>query len=274
MSKPRVVTLVITLAIVLSGSGPVALAAGKEFSRQAEDLVLTVDGRWPGCGHGGYYPVRIKVVNRGLERDLTFQFRRAGNEAVPTVRRAIRVPQNATARLTLSIPCVGNGTYGTLNVYQNGRLIKQFTETLNLPDNRSYEYPRPALLIISPTNVDASSFETAVTSIHGATHGSSSYSYGYGYGYVSEDHLVVGPEMLPDAWIDYSGLDMVALSLKTLGGLPVEERSAILKWVHSGGTLLVMEAGAAATSSPDVSRLLDLPTGAAASSPWRPASVS
>ena len=56
-----------------------------------------------------------------------------------------------------------------------------------------------------------------------------SYHSSYGYYSAPEDHQIVEPDMLPDSWIDYSGLDFVAISVQTLGRLSVEERAAILK---------------------------------------------
>ncbi len=270
----RLISRSLLLVALLIMHTSVVRATGKSYSKQAADLVLNVDSRWAGCGHGGYYPVRIRVTNRGLERDLTFRFSSVdqGLGALPTVRRSIRVALNSTARLTLSIPCVGEGSYGTLDVYQDGRLIKALSETLSLPDNLGHSTPRPALLIISPTNVDAEYFESAVTSMDSAAAASASSAYGYGgYGAIGEDHQVAGPETLPDSWIDYTGLDLVAVSLKTLAALRVEERTALLHWVHCGGNLIVSEVGEPVGQSRELARLLELNQHAALGSAWEPA---
>ncbi|MGD9856098.1 MAG: hypothetical protein AB7U20_14230, partial [Planctomycetaceae bacterium] len=268
--RGRMVAFMLMVAAVFGSCHASAFAAGKEYSKQADDLVLTVDSRWAGCGHGGYYPIRIRVTNRGVDSDLTFRFAGQGGEALPTVQRSLRIAQNSTAKLMLSVPCVGDGTYGVLNVYRDGRLIKALSETLSLPGNLGGGIARPALVVISPANVDADAFETAVTSIHEGIASSRSYGYGY-FTSVSEDHQVVAPEMLPDAWIDYTGLDFVAISLKTLGSLPAGQRSAILKWVHCGGTLLVYEVGSPAAQSSELARLLELPQHAVVGREWEPA---
>lgn len=269
-ARPVGCSFLVLLASVVLFQPRATRAAGEEYSKQADDLVLTVDSRWAGCGYGGYYPIRIRVTNRGVESELTFRFAPQGGEALPRVQRSIRVAQNSTAKFTLSVPCVGEGTWGVLNVYRAGRLIRALSETLSLPGTLGGGMPRPALLLISPSQVDAGAFETAVTSIQQGIASSPTYGYGY-YTSVSEDHQVVGPESLPHSWIDYSGVDLVAISLKTLGGLSVEQRSAILQWVHCGGTLLVFEVGTPAAQSTELARLLELPQHAAVGREWESA---
>jgi hypothetical protein len=77
--------------------------------------------------------------------------------------------------------------------------------------------------------------------------------------------------MLPEAWIDYTTLDIVALSLATLEKMPEEARGALLKWVAAGGTLLVYEVGKPAVESADLARLLDLASRPPSSQSWVPA---
>ncbi len=265
MSSFRCLVLVTTL---LGGSVSTALAAGTEYSMRAADLVLAVDSRWAGCRSGGYYPVRIQVTNRSVDRVVTFEYRSDSVPPVPTVRRSLSVAQNATANVTLPIPCVGAGTYGSLRIYANGRLIKELTRNVSLPD-MSYDSARPALLVISPTNVDADAFETAVTSSLAGT----TSPYGGYYGGAGEDHQVVEPLMLPESWIDYSGLDLVAVPLGTFSKLDNEHRSAILKWVHCGGTLIVYEVGKPAAESAELTRLLALNEFSSVSPEWTPANL-
>ena len=54
---------------------------------------------------------------------------------------------------------------------------------------------------------------------------------------------VVPRDSLPDSWIDYSGLDFVAISRDDLADLKPSVRSAVLKWVHCGGNLIVHQVG-------------------------------
>lgn len=95
----------ILLLILLTGLQPTsAFAAGTEYTMRAADLELAVDSRWAGCRDGGYYPIRIQVTNKSLDRVITFEYHTDSVPAVPTVRRSLSLSQNATANVTLSIP--------------------------------------------------------------------------------------------------------------------------------------------------------------------------
>jgi hypothetical protein len=79
---------------------------------------------------------------------------------------------------------------------------------------------------------------------------------------------VVPPHSLPESWIDYSGLDFVAISQSDLAGLTPGARSAILKWVHCGGNLIVYQAGETARDIETLERLLELNENAAVGARW------
>jgi hypothetical protein len=224
-------------------------AVGDESRARAEDLEVVIDSRWCGTGSGGYYPIRFRVVNRGKDRELTFRYASRG---APDVRRTVAVPQNATTRFTLSIPCVGPGTYGQLTVLDRGRAIPDLGKSISLPDVHRDGTPRPALLVVSPATVDCALFEEAVNASWGASSGP------YAYGGSTSDHEIIRPGMLPESWIDYSGVDLVAVPLATLDGLSAAERSAIVKWVHAGGTLIVYDVKEPPPASKKLADLLDL----------------
>ncbi|MCA9075154.1 MAG: hypothetical protein KDA93_08980 [Planctomycetaceae bacterium] len=236
---------------------------------RANDLELTVDSRWAGCRNGGYYPLRIRAANKSKDRVVTIEYYSEIEPPIPTVRRTISIAQNATARLTLPVPCVGAGTYGSLRVIETGRVIKDLTRQLSLPE-MEYDKTRPALLVISPSSVDVAAFETAVTS---SVVAAPSSPYGGYMGTTYENHEVIEPSMLPESWIDYSGLDIVALSLSELGKLSNDERAAILKWVHCGGTLVVYNVAKPADESDDLTRLLELNKHASVDEAWTPANL-
>ena len=69
---------------------------------------------------------------------------------VAAARRTVAVAQNATVKFTLPVPCVGQGSYGKLEVYRDGRLVRELGKTVSLPDVHSGGTPRPALLVVSP----------------------------------------------------------------------------------------------------------------------------
>jgi hypothetical protein len=264
--QPRLFFILLTFISVMSLSSTVPLwAAGQEFSFRGHDLIVAVDTRWAGSAQGGYYPIRIRVVNRGPSRNLTFRLMSAEN-TLPAVARTIGAQQNATAQFTLSVPMVGRGNYGTLRVFQDGRPLSSLERAIHLPEVVDANLERPALLVISPRNVDCSEFEQAANAI--VTARGASHRYGYTR---TEDHQVVPPTLLPDSWIDYSGLDIVAIPLEVLGSIPSESRAAILKWVQCGGTLLVYNTEDPTAQSPELSRLLGLGQHSFVSQEWQPA---
>jgi hypothetical protein len=255
--------LAICLLLVFCGIGSsTAFGIGTATIRRAEDLVVTVDSTWTGGGSGGYFPIRIRVQNRGPERALTVRFSPI-DEPAPLVRRTVEIPQNAVVNVTLSVPCVSHASYGRLEVLQQDRVISNLTETIDLPDANFAEWP--ALLVISSEEVDLRGFEESAVYVEEPWIGSSGF-----YGSGSADYQVVDPTLLPRNWVDYTALDLVAVSMPTFAGLEEEQRSAILDWVISGGTLIVGDVGKRPTLSTDLADLLRLSEYAAASDDWSP----
>lgn len=211
-----------------------ALAAGTEWKASQDDLLLTVDARWAGCSIGGYYPIRIRLQNRAEARTVTVSFV-PGEKGLPAVTRTLDLAQNASASTSLLIPMVGTMNYGEFRASDNSGPLRDLTYHFSLADP-DLSNTRLSLLVVSGTTVDCAGFEGAVSSLMGAARS--------GYGSVStEDHQVIPPVTLPDTWVAYSGLDLVAVSKAMLEGLPHENRSAILDWVKSGGTVLIYEVG-------------------------------
>lgn len=259
-----------TVLVVASSVQPCA-AGGREFALQTEDLQIRTDTRWAGCGQGGYYPVRITLLNTGPARTLTFRFDpRRVNSNLPVVEQTVTAEQNATLGFTLSVPMVGSGAHGTLAVVEDGEELEGLTQSISLADVDTGGPHSPALLVISHTHVDPSRLDEAVRSVISASSGQVSL-IGPGGRTVALDSQVVPPAMLPDRWIDYSGLDLVAVSLQTFAGLPEENRTAILEWVHCGGTLLMYDVGRPARESKELKRLLALDGDDAAASGWQSA---
>lgn len=259
---------VAVLAVALAAPGG-AWGIGKETLKRADDFEVTINSQWCGNASGGYYPIRARIVNKGAERTVTLRFVGKG-EPLPRVQRTIRVGQNATSQVTLSVPCVSRGTYGEFQVLHEGRVLTGLSDTVSLPDPHTNGQPRPALLVISPTTVDCDQFEAGAT-------GLIALGIGAGYGYssgASSDHEVVRPGMLPPSWIDYSGVDLVAVSLATLESLGSDERQAIMNWVHTGGTLIVYSVDAAPAESEGLAKALSLDRHAAASDEWRVGNVN
>ena len=252
MKRPPIIWLIVAvLAFSVTNN---AWAEGRSFVLGGHDLTITVDSRWTGNANGGYYPIRLRVVNRGPTRVLTFHFESRSNERMPRVHRTLNVQQNATMQFTLSIPMVSGGSGGRLAVRHNGAILPGMQQQINLPESDYSGNSRPSLLLISPNNLDCDRFEEASTSLSSGSATSHSGYYGVA---TTEDHEVVDPSMLPDSWIDYSGLDIVALSLETLKKLALTNRSAILQWVQTGGTLIVYDVAESAQTSSMLNELLE-----------------
>ncbi|QDU36433.1 hypothetical protein Mal4_07190 [Maioricimonas rarisocia] len=245
-----------------------ASAIGDESTTRQEDIVATISSRWVGCSHGGYYPIRIRLANRGTDRVLTFRFERQ-HQQVPEVRKTVEVPQNATVQFTLLVPCVSMDTYGVLKTYEAGREIEGFRRSISLPEDGQQGLPRPSLLVISPSQVDCDRFEDAANHIAVTRSMTATTHWGWGYSGGTTSHEVIDPTMLPDEWLAYSGVDLVAISLQTLAGLEAPERAALGKWVQTGGTLIAYEVGNDDAGRSRVAELLGLaPDGGIAG--WQP----
>ena len=220
-----------------------ASAAGREVQVRGEDFLMIIDSRWPGCGNGGYYPIRVRITNLGPSRTVSLQFHKAGNggdEGTATVTRTVRSETNSTQTTTLSVPMLGVQSYGVLSVYADGRLLENFTQSMSLADYATSDHPRASLLVISPVNEDGTGFDSGAYNEAASSGARSSAHYGGGYA-KTEDHLVLPPSALPDKWIDYSGVDYVAISLATLDALPAGQRDPLLDWVMAGGNLIVYD---------------------------------
>ena len=247
-------------------------AAGQETLGRDQDIVLSIDSRWPGNAYGGYLPLRIKLANMGAPRTLTLVFEELSNgsdNALPTVSRTVQVEQQATVNFSLSIPMVSPATEGVLRVYDNGYELKGLTARHSLPGYGGH-YPRASLLVISSEGLDdklLQPFEDAAATECAKTSGLLSGG-GPGYGgrhsgssSVSErDHVVLQPSQnLPVNWIDYSGVDLVAVDWRDWKTrLSAAEREAILKWTASGGVLMVYGTGKPAAQVPELNKSLQL----------------
>ena len=251
MSNARRCLLAALAAALFVFPAPVAKAAGDSYSARQDDLQLTADWTWAGCALGGYYPIRTALKNFGPSREFVVQFRPEEN-GLPQVSRRVNVDQNATASFSLLIPMVGSAGYGNLVVLHNGEPLESLPRHVSLAE-RDFSSVRPGLLVIADTQVDCASLETAVTSVQGHSgHGR------YGGTVRTSDHEVIEPFLLPDTWLAYSGLDIVMIRQELLAGLAETQRSALVDWVRSGGTLLVYNVGEPAHESAELARLIEL----------------
>lgn len=236
-----------------------------------EGIDVVVDGDWPGCSLGGYFPIRIQVVNRGQPRVMTFTF--ASNYGnMPTVTKTVAV-QTERLAFSLLVPCVGNESYGLVRVAVDGQHVTELNHSLSLPPARSWDRQGPAVLLVDTKDTDWSNFKSALETLLGATSSTTPSGPTY-YGSsptitVGDDHKYIPADALPGEWQAYTGLDLVTLSADTLRKLDREDRAALLKWVDCGGTILTFDAGDIDSAGPTVDQLLRDADQSLAAAEWR-----
>ena len=237
--------LLVTTVLV---SVQTASAARGEFQDTEDDLLLKVDARWPGCRTGGYYPIRIQLQNRAADRTVTVRFV-PDRSGLPSVSRTLDLSQNASVSTSLLIPMIGEANRGQLIVSDQTGVLRTLTQYFTIAPAK-LSGNSLSLLAISEQVLDFSGFEDAVDELFG---GSAGYS-----GTASDDYAVAHPDWLPDTWIAYSGLDLVAVSRATLAGLAQQSRSALLDWVKARGILIVHEVGEHPADCSELNGLLEI----------------
>ncbi len=245
-------TCFLLMLVFLCSSSELFAASGTQWTTHANDIVIKGNSQWIGMGQGGYHPVRMSIQNSGAACNLTIQFSSDyGYSKQPTVSRTIHVEQNETARFTLLIPLVSTGTNGVIKVLRNGRLLKVHQKGFSLAEVDYSTGDYPALLVISPKKIDFTEYESLLVSLSSSSSGRSYPST------ISADEqcLVIEPTMLPENWLAYSGVDIVAVPLETLNKMSRDARTAILQWVETGGTLIVYNVNSAINTS---SQLIDV----------------
>ncbi len=241
-----------------------AFASGEERTTVGDDLVIRTDTRWAGGALGGYLPVRVEISNRAPARTLSLEVTPSARAHGATVKRVVDVDQNATVRFTLSVPLTAF-RQGQLRVYDrrgelpsHERLVGGGGGTLLGVETA------PAMLVVSSRPVDFMGYIRAA----GSTRDVARFSGSLATGSTSALGEVVPPGSLPDSWIDYSGLDFVTISRNDLADLKPSARSAVLKWVHCGGNLIVYQAGKTSKDVEVLERLLELNENAAVGARW------
>ena len=257
-------------------------AGGSEYSLRGHDLVLAVDSRWAGGARGGYWPVRISVLNRGPARDCTFRFRPVA-ESIPSVQKSLRLEQNASARFSLPVPLVGMGTAGELQVLSaGGSVLSGMSQHLVLADFATEMVLGPATLVVGETRVETALLEQGIRGLltgesAGAAGGGGPYGsyYGSGYpGYAPDaDVQLVPARSLPTAWVDYTSLDLVVISLTDLSTLDEGRRNALAAWLETGGNLLVWGTDKLPDGEASLNRLLSLDRRTAIAPSWQKATM-
>ncbi len=263
--RPCAVFLWILSVVALILAAPqVALASGEERTTLGDDLVIRTDTRWAGGTLGGYLPVRVEIANRGPARELVLEVTPSDRAHGATVKRVVGVDEHATVRFTLSIPLTAF-RQGQLRVYDRRGELSSHERLIGGAAFLGVD-TAPAMLVVSSRPVDCTGYIQATGGARDATR--------FGGVPVTDPRdptalaEVVPRDSLPDSWIDYSGLDFVAISRADLAALRPSVRSAVLKWVHCGGNLIVHQAGKTSKDVETLERLLELNENAAVGARW------
>jgi hypothetical protein len=253
------------LAVVAFLAGPrLAFASGEERTTVGDDLLIRTDTRWAGGALGGYLPVRVEIANHAPARTLVLEVTPADRSQGATVKRVVGVDKEATLRLTLSIPLTAF-RQGLLRVYDQRRELQSHARVISAAFMDAGS--PPAMLVVSSRPVDCSDYIRAANGTPEVAR-SRARTRAIPNAEASALAEVVQPDSLPDSWIDYSGLDFVAISRDELANLKPAARSAILKWVDCGGNLIVSEAGKTSKEVERLERLLEVPVRAEAGAKW------
>jgi hypothetical protein len=252
---------VLVVAAFMPASPRVAFASGEERTTVGDDLSIRTDTRWAGGAVGGYLPVRVEISNQAGARSLVLEVTPSDRAQGATVKRAVGVKEHATVRFTLSIPLAGF-RQGVLRVYDQRGELPSHVRVIGGAASLGAEMA-PAMLVVSSRPVDCTGYITAAG-------GSPSVNRFGGLRATDPSALaeVVPPDSLPGSWIDFSGLDFVAISRNDLADLEPSVRSAVLKWVHCGGNLIVYDAGESSKDVETLERLLELNEHAAVGPRW------
>jgi hypothetical protein len=257
--RPWVVFVQAFAVAALLAAPHLAFATGEERTTVGDDLTIRTDTRWAGGTLGGYLPVRVEIANRAPARNLVLEVKPVDQHG-PTVKRVVRVDQQATIRFTLSIPLTAF-QQGMLHVYDSRGELPPHARLIagaGFQNGAS----TPAMLVVATQPVDCSDYISAANGSPERVRARSTFTQS------SAIAEVVPPDSLPDAWIDYSGLDFVTMSREELANLKPSSRSAILKWVHCGGNLIVYQAGKTPKDRETLERLLEMPQDAAIGAKW------
>jgi hypothetical protein len=252
------------LAVVTSilAAPHVVFASGEERTTVGDDLSVRTDTRWAGGAFGGYLPVRVEVSNQAPARALVFEVTPTDRAHGATVKRTVGVNEHATVHFTLPIPLTAF-RHGMLRVYDERGELESHVRLIGstgLFDAQT----APSMLVVSSRPVDCTAYVQAAGGSRDAMR-----MGGVPPTDASALAEVVPPDSLPDSWIDYSGLDFVAISRDDFADLKPPVRSAILKWVHCGGNLIVHQARKTPKDIETLERLLEMDESAAVSARWK-----
>lgn len=237
----------------------------------AKGLALTVDSRWPG-GHG-YRPVRLEVsalapstADRTITVDLKCQSLYNGTGYL-VVGQDIELPAGAAQVVeTIAVPeqfAVGNVE---LDVAVNGRSSKGLSIS-NIGGwsnwGQGWEEMAPSILLLQNERINTSAFVLLFPETTNYRQWSPTPVPTVVNDQQYSSAMVATAARLPERYVDYSGLDIVCLSLEEALDLAKQHAAAwtaIHRWTAAGGNLWIYGVGEDWGRLAELERLLDYPS--------------
>lgn len=253
--RQRSLRFVVVLTLTLVGTLVIqtdASAQGRLHQQEAAGLSLRIDGRWTGGMYGGYWPLRITAKSLDEARDVTFRFEPI-DDGQPIVERTVECHADKDMYFTLSIPLIGSQQRGELKIVIDGDEIDALETPVELPRTDWHTVPMPAMLVISDQQPALGQFQRGA-----GAYAMEDARSGHQPGELTGQAYVVRPNELPHSWVDFTALDMVCVSFKTLKALPEANREALRTWTRMGGNLIVHGVGADPAGSADFIKLLGM----------------
>jgi hypothetical protein len=254
----RSLLLIICLLLSLSiGSGARSLAqSGTSHQLPGPGLSLRVETTWP--DGAGYRPVRVAVtpaVPVAADRTLAFEFTTfeyyGGSPSRIRVAQDIEIPSGSgPLTTTILVPYLSGHNNYEFEVGENGRAIPGMKGSGSFQTFAAEErFPR--ILAVGPQSPNAANVGRVFVSANQYGSDIIAYEYKssgsptlYAYSLPTLQSIALGD--LGDRWLDYSALDLVAISLADLQLLQRGKPAvldAILAWTAAGGNLLVFGVG-------------------------------
>lgn len=211
-------------------------------------LSLTVDCRWA-QGYG-YRPVRIDVScapPAAVDRTLTVEVGMADwspNEEFVTVAADIEIPAGSTAvSRVIAVPQLGFAQFFTMRVWEDGAFVKDLSvenHSISTAGFWATDANAPRILFVGSGSIDVSQFSfLGQLTPYGQPRSINRPVDAAPFDQRSTAELV-------ENWINYSGLDLVFLSLPDVRDLAANRPGvwrALRAWTRSGGNLCVFGAG-------------------------------
>ncbi|MFH5805937.1 hypothetical protein [Alienimonas sp. DA493] len=261
---PRGLARILIAVCVLSGATPAGAQSGSVSRSSSDDLECEFDDRWVGGQRGGYWPVRVRLTNRGAARAVTVAFvpyesRRGGGRAM-TVTRTVALPAGASTRFTLPVPLTaawGDGEVAILAdplpedgvVFADPRdaddlledAVPGLTHEVHPPRSDVSAVLPPATLVIGDTPADESAFQRAAATMLAAVEADPSRSTERRIsGRSRGDGRTLPPDALPETWLGFTTVDVIVVDAPRLAELSEGTRQAVRDWLAAGGTVAVM----------------------------------